>query len=168
MAVGFTAAAGDPNGGANAAANRASTYGIGTAIWAGAATLIAFFIGGFVAARTAAVGGHGNGWINGALVWAVAIPSLLWLAVSGASGLLNAVGFNLNDFTNSISNTVSNPATNPVNTNSAAVQTATESARNGTWGALGALLVGLVVAALGSFFGTRPTFGDGAHIDNRG
>ncbi len=154
VAVGLTAAAGDPNGGANAVAGKTSNYGTGAAIWAGASALIAFFIGGFVAAKTAGVRGKGNGWINGALVWAVAIPLLLWLAGNGASGFLNAIGFNLNDFTQTVQNTVSNPATNPAN-NPSAVQTTTEAARNGAWGALGALLLGLIAAGLGGLLGGR-------------
>jgi hypothetical protein len=154
VAVGLTAAAGTPGGGANAAANQANNYSTGAAIWAAVSALIAFFIGGFVAARTSAVYGKRWGWINGALVWAVTLPLLLWLAGSGASGLLNALGFNINDFTNAVSNTVNNPATNPAN-NPAVVQNTTETARNGAWGALIALLLGLVASALGGLAGGR-------------
>ncbi len=72
VAVGLTAATGNPNGGAAAAANNhASGYGNGAAIWAAISALIAFFLGGYVAARTAAFKGAHNGWINGAMVWAI-------------------------------------------------------------------------------------------------
>jgi len=155
VAVGLTAATGDPGGGAAAAAGKGDNYGTGAAIWAALATLIAFFIGGFVAARTAGIRGKDNGWVNGALVWAVALPLLLWLASSGATGFINAIGFNLNNFTNTVATTVGNPGTNPVNTDPAAVQRATEAARNGAWGALLALLLGLAAAGLGGLLGGK-------------
>lgn len=162
-AVGLTAASGSN---ATAATNNAGSYGVGAAIWAAIAALISFFIGGYIAARTAAVGGKGNGWLNGALVWAVTIPLLLWLATSGASGLLNALGFNIGGFIQNISNTVNNPATNPVNNNPGAVQSTVNDARNGAWGALAALLIGLIAAGLGGLLGTRPTYGDGLNNEN--
>jgi len=155
VAVGLTAATGDPTGGAAAATSKSSNYGAGAAIWAAVSALISFFIGGFVAARTAGIRGKDNGWINGALVWAVALPLLLWLASSGASGFLNAIGFNLNGFTSNVATTVGNPGTNPVNTDPASVQRAAEAARNGAWGALLALLLGLAAAGLGGLLGGR-------------
>ncbi len=172
VAVGLTAATGDPNGGAAAATNKGDNYGAGAAIWAAISALISFFIGGFVAARTAGIRGKDNGWVNGALVWAVALPLLLWLASSGATGFLNAIGFNLNSFTHTVASTVGNPNTNPVNTDPAAVQRATEAARNGAWGALLALLLGLAAAGLGGLLGGRGRneeldVNDGApHLDN--
>ena len=155
VAIGLTAASGDPNGGVAGAAGKAGNYGIGAAIWAAVAALISFFIGGYVAAHTAGIRGKTNGWINGALVWAITLPLLLWLASSGASGFLNAIGFNLQGFTNSLTTAVNNSGTNPANTDPAAVQQATETARNGAWGALIALLLGLVAASLGGWLGGR-------------
>jgi hypothetical protein len=69
-------------------ADRARTYGIGAGIWGMASMLLAFLIGGMVAARTAAVRGHHNGVLNGAMVWAVAIPLVIYLisAAIGAAG----------------------------------------------------------------------------------
>lgn len=160
VAVGLTAATGDPNGGARAAANVANNYGTGAAIWAAISALLSFFIGGFVAARTSAVRGRGTGWTNGALVWAVTLPLLLWLASNGASGFLNAIGFNLGDFFNTVN--PSNPASpvnpsnpsSPVN-NPGAVQATAENARNSVWGTLIALLLGLAAAGLGGLLGGR-------------
>lgn len=166
-AVGLTAATGDPNGGAAAAAtSNANNYGVGAAIWAAVSALISFFIGGYLASRTAAVRGKNNGWLNGAMVWAIALPVILWLAGNGLGGFLNAVGFNLNGFLNTVTNPA-NPA-NPLNPNSPAnpntnpgtVQSATEAARNGAWGALGALLLGLIASSLGGFVGARPDYDD--------
>lgn len=153
-AVGLTAATGDPAGGANAAANRNQNYALGAGIWAAISALISFFVGGLIAGRTAGIRGKGNGWINGALVWAVALPLLLWLASSGATGFLNAIGFDLNSFFGQAQATVNNPATNPAN-NPGAVQQAAETTRNGLWGTLAALLLGLMAAGLGGLVGSR-------------
>lgn len=165
VAVGLTAATGDPNGGAAAAANR-SGYGTGAAIWAALSALIAFFIGGYVASRTSAVRGKGNGWINGAMVWAIALPLLLWLAANGLSGFLNALGFNLGGLLNTVANPAdpANPL-NPTNPNNPAnnpgtVQNAAETARNGAWGALASMVLGLLAASLGGFIGARSHYDD--------
>jgi hypothetical protein len=64
---------------------------IGTGIWGAVSVLIAFFVGGGTAARTAAVHGRGNGMLNGAMVWMVAIPLLLYTLVGGIGSLLNTV-----------------------------------------------------------------------------
>lgn len=156
VAVGLTAAAGDPNATATNANNVANNYGTGAAIWAAVSALIAFFLGGYIAGRTTAARNEGKGWLNGALVWAVALPLLLWLAGSGASGFLNAIGFNLNGFFNTIN--PSNPAS-PTN-NPGTVQNATEAARNGAWWTLLALLLGLLAASLGGFLGGRRDYDD--------
>jgi hypothetical protein len=161
VAVGLTAATGDPAGGANGAATRTGNYGLGATIWAAVSALIAFFVGGYVAGRTAGVRGKSNGWINGALVWAVTLPLLLWLAASGLSGFLNAIGFNLGGFVDTVNtasqnvaNTGSATAAAP-NADPAEVQRTAESARNGAWGALAALVLGLIAAGLGGLLGSR-------------
>lgn len=59
--------------------NAASTSGeTGAIIWGGVAALICFGIGGLIAGRGAATAGRFNGWLNGLLVWAVAVPVLVY------------------------------------------------------------------------------------------
>ena len=65
--------------------DQARTYGIGTGVWAAVSMLIAFGLGGWLAAKSAAVRGHHNGVLNGAMVWIVAIPLMLWM-ISAAVG----------------------------------------------------------------------------------
>jgi hypothetical protein len=72
--------------------DRASGFGIGAGIWSAISLLLAFAVGGFVAARTAAVAGGRNGLLNGALMWAVAIPLLLYALGSGVGALLGTAG----------------------------------------------------------------------------
>lgn len=62
----------------------ARNFGIGAGIWGILSTLVAFAAGGYLAARVAAVRGGNNGLLNGAMVWAVAIPVMLYF-VAGAA-----------------------------------------------------------------------------------
>ena len=67
-------------------------FAIGGGVWAAVSALIAFFVGGLVAGRSAALPGRGVGLFNGAMVWAVAVPATLWLATSLAGSVLNTAG----------------------------------------------------------------------------
>ncbi len=68
--------------------DRASDFGIGAGIWGALSALVAFGLGGWVAGRTSAFRTPRNGLLNGAMVWAVAIPLLLYLLSSGIGSLL--------------------------------------------------------------------------------
>ncbi|HLL89589.1 MAG TPA: hypothetical protein VK324_09815, partial [Tepidisphaeraceae bacterium] len=63
----------------------ARNFGIGAGIWGIVSALLAFALGGWVAARSAAVAGRNNGLLNGAMVWAVAIPVMAYV-VAGLVG----------------------------------------------------------------------------------
>src|SRR5690349_3404384 len=64
-------------------------FGIGAGIWGAVTTLIAFLIGGWVAAGTAATRGRRNGMLNGAMVWVVTIPLLLYVAGNSLGSILS-------------------------------------------------------------------------------
>jgi hypothetical protein len=83
LAIG--ASAFDPN-------DQLSSFGIGASIWGAISALIAFFIGGWLAGRTAGVPGRNSGILNGAMVWFVAIPLLLYGLGSGISAIGRTVG----------------------------------------------------------------------------
>jgi hypothetical protein len=74
--------------------NLARAAGIGTSVWAVAASFIAMFIGGIVTARSAGYLGRGNGAIHGIVLWgATSLAGTLVLASvlgSLASGLASA------------------------------------------------------------------------------
>ncbi len=73
----------------NAQADEAATgAGIATAIVA----LLSFLLGGFVAGRTAAVGGRATGLLNGFLVWALGLLVILMLSAFGVGQLFGAAG----------------------------------------------------------------------------
>jgi hypothetical protein len=69
-----------------------SGFGTGAGIWSAVSALVAFFVGGWIAARAAAVHGRGNGALNGAMVWIVMIPLALYLVSSGIGSTLRALG----------------------------------------------------------------------------
>ena len=59
-------------------------------IWGIATAVISFFLGGFVAAKSAAVGGSSRGLLNGLIVGAATIVVTLWLLGTGVGTLLGA------------------------------------------------------------------------------
>lgn len=66
--------------------------GTSAGIWSAVSALIAFFVGGMLAARAAAVTGKGNGALNGAMVWIVMIPLALYMVSSGIGSTMRALG----------------------------------------------------------------------------
>lgn len=67
-------------------------FGTGAGIWSAVSALLAFFVGGMIAARAAAVTGRGNGALNGVMVWIVMIPLALYLVSSGIGSTLRTLG----------------------------------------------------------------------------
>jgi len=74
------------------AGDQASNFGIGAGIWGAITALISFFVGGWMAGRTSALRGTNSGILNGAMVWFVAIPLLLYLLGSGIGALARTAG----------------------------------------------------------------------------
>lgn len=69
----------------------AKSAGIGTGIWSLIAPLIALFIGGFVAARTAGVLDKGGGALHGAVLWGLTTLAGVILMSMALSSLMGAV-----------------------------------------------------------------------------
>jgi hypothetical protein len=163
--------------------DRARNFNIGAGIWGGVSALIAFFLGGWLAARTAAVGGHRNGILNGAMVWAVAIPLMLYLVATAANSMANTAS-NLANSASSVASAMKDrsggsagqdaggngaqqaqeqaqmqtqsPGQTMSNvTNSIDPQQATRAARRAAWGTLASLVLGLAAAAVGGHLGAR-------------
>lgn len=65
------------------------------AIWGIATAVVAFFLGGFIAARTSAVGGKPEGAFNGVMVGVTAIALTVILIGFGVGNLLGAAAANL-------------------------------------------------------------------------
>lgn len=159
------------------AGDQGRNYGIGAGVWGAISALLAFGLGGWTAARTAAVRGYRNGLLNGTMVWVVAIPLLLYLLSSGVGSLLNTAGrvagtaatvaapvagqatdnpaaqAGAQDAANTAQTTAQGlqaQATDPANQEAAA-----DAIRRAAWGTLASLLFGLGAASLGGYLGAR-------------
>jgi len=63
-------------------------FALGLSIYGAITALVAFLLGGYVSARTAAVAGSGNGILNGAMVWIITIPFMVYALGNGIGSLL--------------------------------------------------------------------------------
>lgn len=79
VAIGITAV--DP------ARTEAAKLGAGAGIWAGAALLVALFVGGLVSTRIGATHDGTTAFFSGFLVWVVSVLLMAYLAASGASSV---------------------------------------------------------------------------------
>ena len=155
LAIGLTAVSAAQGGPGQAA-------GIGAAIWGALTAIIAFLLGGWVAGWTAAVFDRKWGALNGALVFLVAVPAMLLLAGLGLGSLVGALG-NFAGALNvdpgqvqaAVQGATSQGQQAAAQTQPADAARAAEATRNGAWGALIGLLVGLGASALGGLLGTR-------------
>ena len=109
--------------------------------------LIAFFAGGFVAGRSAAAMRRGYGALNGFLVWALGVVVILALAAFGLGSLFGASGDLFAQY-----RALGSPTPEGVDAEAAA-----EGIRNSSIGALVAMVLPAVAAALGGWVGTRET-----------
>jgi hypothetical protein len=73
-------------------ANTAGEIGTWAAIWGAISAIAAFFLGGWIAARTAAVDGAFAGTINGLMVGAAGLLFIIWLTASGLGHLFGTIG----------------------------------------------------------------------------
>lgn len=126
-----------------------STVGTAAAIWGGLSALIAFFVGGWVAAKSSAIDGDGAGALNGFLVGVAAIVLILWLLGAGLGNLLGTVGNNLTDVIN-LGQSVDVPQGQDATT---LAQENYDEARDTAWGTLVGLLLALGAATLGGWVG---------------
>lgn len=146
------------------------SHGLGTAagIWGAVSAIVAFFVGGWVAAKTAAVGGRGSGLMNGLMVGAAALALILYLTTTGVANLVGTIGANLGDIANVVQDQAQSQGVTVDDATSqqtqGQVQDATnqvqsiakdnyDSAKKGAWGTLIALLLALGASALGGITG---------------
>jgi len=125
----------------------AGTLGSGTGVWSAISILIALVVGGWTAARTAAVPGRANGALNGAMVW-VAMTLLVFALLGSGIATLAAVA----DSIVTTGTQLAAPLTDQVAANTPGTFRAGSIA---AWGMLLAMLMGLVAATLGGLLGAR-------------
>ena len=169
LALGVSAFGGDEN---------AKTWGTAAGIWGGLSLLVAFFVGGWMAARAAATLSESDGPLNGFVTGAATLLLLLWLATTALTG---ALGFFASTVTNiagaaapvamqaadqgavppetqtAVDQAAENPeAAVPAEVEQAAQQaadTASNAAGPGAWGTTIAIILAIGAATLGGMVG---------------
>lgn len=163
--------------------DRLQTFGQAAGWWGGISALVAFFCGGLISARTAAVRGTGNGVFQGAMVWLVAIPLLMYLisgVVSSAARTAGAMANTAAQSAAAAANTpqgqqAANQAQGQLPSSDQVQQQAQQTAQQAqqavqdpqnqkkaadataktAWGTLVSMLLGLAAAAVGGLVGAR-------------
>jgi hypothetical protein len=144
---------------ASAAAQGAPPPNMGrnAAVWGGISALLSFLLGGYVASRTAGPLDRGWGAWHGLLVFALAVPVLLWLAGQGLGALVGglsgyAASFNLAYLADQ------------ARVNPAEAARAAAIARGTAWSAFIGAVLGLGAGAMGGYLGVHHTL---THRDPR-
>jgi hypothetical protein len=144
----------------NAASQNNLPSGTSTAaaVWGALSGLVAFFLGGFVAGRTAAVFDRKWGAWNGALVFLMGLPVTLLLASMGLGSLLGTVGSFVTAQASAVQNAAQavQPGQIP-NVQPSDVARTASAVRNAALGTLVGALLALGASALGGMAGTRRT-----------
>jgi hypothetical protein len=154
----------------------ASDWGTGAGIWGAISAILALFAGGWVAAKTAAVGGKFSGLMNGLMAGLATVLLLIWLTTTGLSNVLGFLGNNIADITSVASDTFGVDVDDVTNTdgattgadvdaaaddaqasvtNAATSEETYDRVRDGAWGTFIALLLALGAAAVGGLIGSN-------------
>ncbi len=127
-------------------ADSGQEIGTWAAAWGAISAIVAFFVGGWLAAKTAAVGGSFAGLVNGFLVGASGLVLILWLTGIGLGNVFGTLSANLGDILNVAQDTAQAP-------DGVEAQDAFETVRDSAFGTFIGLLLPLVAAALGGWLG---------------
>lgn len=132
----------DPSATSEATANDAARN---SGLWSAVSAILAFLVGGYVAGRTS--GTRDRSWtaLNGALVFLLAVPLVLWLAAQGAGTVLGGLGGVIE----------ANRVTDGATLDAAARVAARDAVRNAATAALIGSLLGLASSTLGGWFAGR-------------
>lgn len=163
----------------------ARSFALGAGVWGAITMLVAFGLGGWLAARSAAIRGRDNGLLNGVMVAGVGIPLLMFLIGSAGALMSHAELANGRDTQAEQRMTSSGPAAafdgatqagasmsaNGGDANSqdrpAKAERASETGSRAAWGTLTALLMAIGAAAFGGFIGARHERHDHGHDSSR-
>lgn len=166
IAIGLTASGAD---------TALSDIGIGAGIWGGLSALISFFVGGWMAAWSRPTIQEGNGMLQGALVWMVAVVLLFYGVASGIGSALGVAGEAAQTGTQAAATQTQGQSSQDLgqqaeraaaevesqvnqmqqNITPRDVEQATDTAAGGAWGTLLALLLGLGAALVGGLVGAK-------------
>ncbi len=148
-------------------ADSGQEIGTWAAAWGAISAIVAFFVGGWLAAKTAAVGGSFAGLVNGFLVGASGLVLILWLTGIGLGNVFGTLSANLGDILNVAQDTAQAQNVTPTEAQDQAQQAvdqvastvnvraedAFDTVRDSAFGTFLGLLLPLVAAALGGWLG---------------
>lgn len=117
--------------------SRAFVYG-----WAILTGIVAYFLGGWIAARAAGVGGAGAAMLNAGLAWALSLVAILALVIFGVGNAFGFIGSNLTLLLRTPA-----PGVTPGMVSGTVAQTA--------WITFVTLVIGLILAMIGGLVGAR-------------
>jgi len=117
------------------------------AIWGAGSAIISFFLGGWVAGKSAAVSGTGSGLLNGFLAGCAAVALILWLTATGAGNFFGATGASLEDIQDVVLDDASGAAT--AGDAGDQIRATFSNVEDDAWITLAVLLLPLLAAALG-------------------
>jgi hypothetical protein len=120
-------------------------WGTGAGIYGILAALVSFFFGGWLAAKTAAVGGEFAGLVNGFVTGAASLIILVWLSTTGLANLVGFLGANVGNVADFVGG---DPTAGANNTG-----VSFDDVEKGAWVTFIILVATLAVATLGGWFG---------------
>lgn len=134
-------------------------------IWGAASAIISFFLGGFVAARSASVIGGGAALLNGFLVGATVMLLVLYMIGAGLGNLFGTVGSNVGDLANvaqdqaattEVSQQDAEQVAEDVTDDATAVAgDAFDTAKDAAWGTFAGLVLVHAASAVGGLVGSN-------------
>lgn len=147
-AIGLTGMAGSDT--SQSSANAGAAVGI----WSIISLLIALFIGGWAATRSAGPMKRNTALLNGAILWATTLAVSAWLLSAGVSGAFGVIASNAGEIINQAQQGGIGVPVEPSVTTEQAQDIAANAAKIGWAFALGSLL-GLIATLMGSTVGVR-------------
>ncbi|MEA2513311.1 MAG: hypothetical protein QOJ59_2798 [Thermomicrobiales bacterium] len=120
-------------------------WGTGAGIYGIVAALVSFFIGGWMAAKTAAVSGEFAGLTNGLIAGAASLMILVWLSTTGLANLVGFLGANLNNIADFVGNEGGAAATD--------TGVSFNDVERGAWITFFVVLAALAASAVGGWLG---------------
>ena len=132
------------------------------AVWSAISAVIAFFLGGWVTGKAAAVENDDNALLNGFMVAAAALFMVLVLGGLGLGNLFGVIGASIGDIARVV---VNNPDAVPNNVpvDAPDVSTVYDRAANGARYTLAGLVIGFAAATLGGLVGHKSRHGHDLH-----
>jgi hypothetical protein len=151
-------------GDSGAPRTEAGVVGVNIGIWSIVSLLIALFVGGWTAARTAGRMNRNTALLNGAILWASTLALSAWLLSSGVSGAFGVAASNAGNVLNQVRQAAPNTTAGVINGRTAppvptiTAQQARDIAGNTakvSWSFVFGSLLGLVASLIGSAIGVR-------------